>query len=57
MLRLELLGVKGNLERSLGEVVLNCSACGLDVHWVAGLGRRPGHWAHSEPAPHGAPVV
>lgn len=57
MLRLELLNVKADLERSLGELVLNCSTCGLDVHWIAGLGSRPGHWSHREPAPHGAPVV
>ena len=30
---------------------------GLDVHWVGGLGVKPGHWAHQEPAPHGDPAV
>jgi hypothetical protein len=57
MLRLELLKVKGDIERELGTFVLNCSRCGLDVHWVEGHGVSPGHWAHREPAPHGEPVV
>ena len=57
MLRLELLKVKADLERELGTWVPNCSKCGLDVHWVAGLGVSPGHWAHREPAPHGEPAV
>jgi len=38
MLRLELLNVKKELERELETLVLNCSKCGLDVHWVSGLG-------------------
>jgi hypothetical protein len=45
-LRLELLKVKADLERELEDFVLNCSKCGLDVHWVSGLGVSPGHWAH-----------
>jgi hypothetical protein len=57
MLRLELLNVKADLERELETFSLNCSACGLDVHWVRGLGVSPGHWAHGEPAPHGEPAV
>jgi hypothetical protein len=57
MLRLELLKVKADLERELGTWVPNCTRCGLDVHWVSGLGVAPGHWAHREPAPHGAPSV
>jgi hypothetical protein len=57
MLRLELLKVKAELERELGTWVPNCTKCGLDVHWVAGLAVSPGHWAHREPAPHGEPVV
>jgi hypothetical protein len=57
MLRLELLDVKADLECGLERLVLDCSDCGRTVHWVAGLGIRPGHWAHREPAPHGAPVV
>ena len=57
MLRLELLKVKADLERELEDFVLNCSKCGLDVHWVSGLGVSPGHWAHREPAPHGEPAV
>lgn len=56
-LRLELLQVKAELERELGHLVLDCSDCGRTVHWVSGLGTTPGHWAHREPAPHGAPVV
>jgi hypothetical protein len=57
MLRLELLKVKADLERELEDFSLNCSKCGLDVHWVSGLGVSPGHWAHREPAPHGEPSV
>jgi hypothetical protein len=41
MLRLELLNVKADLERELGRLVLHCTACGLDVHWVSGLGVTP----------------
>jgi hypothetical protein len=52
MLRLELLNVKADLERELGQLVLDCSSCGRTVHWIAGLGATPGHWAHREPAPH-----
>jgi hypothetical protein len=43
MLRLELLKVEADLERELEDFVLNCSKCGLDVHWVSGLGIMPGH--------------
>lgn len=57
MLRLELLNVKADLERELEDFSLNCRKCGLDVHWVAGLGITPGHWAPREPAPHGEPAV
>jgi len=57
MLRLELLNVKADLERELETWSLNCNKCGLDVHWVGGLGVSPGHWAHGEPAPHGEPAV
>jgi hypothetical protein len=57
MLRLELLNVKADLERELEDFSLNCSRCGLDVHWVSGLGVSAGHWAHREPAPHGEPAV
>lgn len=57
MLRLELLSVKADLERELGQLVLNCRDCGRDVHWVNGLGVAPGHWAHREPGPHGEPVI
>jgi hypothetical protein len=27
--------VKAGLERELGRLVLNCTACGFDVRWVA----------------------
>lgn len=57
MLRLELLTVKADLERELETWVPNCTKCGLDVHWVSGLGVTPGHWAHRELAPHGEPVI
>ena len=57
MLRLELLKVKADLERELEDFSLNCTKCGLDVHWVSGLGVTPGHWTHGEPAPHGQPVI
>ena len=53
MLRLEPLNVKADVGRELEDFSLNCSKCGLDVHWVSGLGITPGHWAHAEPAPHG----
>jgi hypothetical protein len=36
--RLELLKVKADLERELETWVPNCTKCGLDVHWVSGLG-------------------
>jgi hypothetical protein len=57
MLRLEQLQVKADLERELEDFSLNCTKCGLDVHWVSGLGITPGHWSHAEPAPHGEPAV
>lgn len=56
-LRLELLNVNADLERELGRLVLQCTACGQRVHWVPGVGVSPGHWAHREPAPHGSPVL
>lgn len=57
MLRLELLNVKADLERELGQLVFDCSSCGRRVHWIPGLGVEPGHWAHQEPAPHGEPAI
>ena len=57
MLRLELLNVKADLERELGQLRLDCSSCGRMVHWVAGLGVTRGHWAHREPAPHCEPTI
>ena len=50
-LRAELLRVKGNLERELRGWLLRCRRCNRSVHWVSGVGSRPGHWAHAEPAP------
>lgn len=41
----------------LEEFFLDCSDCGLTVHWVSGLVIASGHWAHREPAPHGEPTV
>src|SRR4249919_3777539 len=35
ILLLELPKVKADLERELEDFVLNCSKCGLDVHWVS----------------------
>jgi hypothetical protein len=56
--RLELLKVKADLERELGTWVLDCNACGMDVHWVQGISMAdPGHWGHRHPAPHGEPEV
>lgn len=57
MLRLELLKTKAALERELGRLVLDCSRCWRNVHWVSGLGVEPGHWAHAEPAPNHEPAV
>jgi hypothetical protein len=55
--RRKILKVKADLERELETWSLNCTKCGLDVHWVGGLGVSPGRWAHAEPAPHGEPAV
>ena len=56
--RLELLNMKADLERELGKLVLNCTACGQEVHWVQGISMSdPGHWGHRLPAPHGEPMV
>src|SRR5262245_55821548 len=58
MLRLELLKTKAELERGLSEFVLDCTACGMEVHWVQGISMSdPGHWGHRFPAPHGDPSV
>jgi hypothetical protein len=54
MLRLELLKTKAELERSLSELVLDCTACGMVVHWVQGVSvADPGHRGHRHPAPSG----
>jgi hypothetical protein len=46
ILRLELMKVKADLEHKLETWVPNCTKCGLDVHWIGGLGvtrgRAPG---------------
>ena len=58
MLRLELLKVKADLERELATWVLDCTACGMEVHWVQGISvADPGHWGHRLPAPHGEAIV
>ena len=57
MLRLELLNVKADLERELGQLVLDCSSCGRRAHWIPGFGVEPGRWAHREPAPHHEPAI
>jgi hypothetical protein len=50
-LRMELLKVKADLERELGRLVLNCTACGLEVHWVQGISMSdPGHWGAPLPS-------
>jgi hypothetical protein len=46
---------EGDLQREFETWSLNCTKCGLDVHWVAGLGVTPSHRAHGELAPHGEP--
>jgi hypothetical protein len=58
MLRPELLKVKGDLERELAKLVLTCTACGQQVHWIQGVSTADaGHWGHRFPAPHGVPAV
>jgi hypothetical protein len=57
MLRLELLNVKADLERELGQLVVDCTSCARRVHWIPGLGVTLGHWAHREPAPHHEPAI
>ena len=58
ILRLELLKLKGDLERELAKLVLNCTTCGQEVHWVQGISvSNAGHWGHRFPAPHAEPVV
>jgi hypothetical protein len=44
-LRAELLSVKGDLERELKTVVLDCAVCGVPAHYFGGLGVKAGHWA------------
>jgi hypothetical protein len=45
LMRLELLMTKAELERELSEFVLDCTACGVEVHWVQGISSSgPGHW-------------
>ena len=56
-LRLELLQIEAEVERSLEDHSPTCTACELDVHWVSGVGDTSGHWGHRVPAPHGGPVV
>jgi hypothetical protein len=44
LLRLELLKVKGDLERELGRWVLDCRRCNRRVHWVSGIGVTRATW-------------
>ncbi len=58
MVRIGLLKTKAELERGLSEFVLDCTACGQEVHWVQGISVSDlGHWGHRFPAPHGEAVV
>ena len=57
MLRLELLKVKAELERELEDFSLSCSKCGLDVHWVSGLGVHAGSLVACGTSAHGEPAV
>jgi hypothetical protein len=43
--------VKADLERELGGLVLECSACGRTVHWIAGLAATPGIGLTASPRP------
>jgi hypothetical protein len=54
-LRWELLRLKGDIERQLSNLLLDCKRCHRRVHWVSGVASEPGHWAHAEPAPGHAP--
>lgn len=56
MMRADLLRVKGDLERELGRLLLDCTRCGRRVHWVQDVGSDLGHWGHAEPAPKGHPL-
>ena len=50
--------MKAELTCELSKLVLNCTACGMEVHWISGVSMADaGHWGHRIPAPHGAPVV
>lgn len=56
MLQLELLNVKADLEHELGRLLLHCTACGMEAHWVQGVSMSdPEHWWHRFPVPHGEP--
>jgi hypothetical protein len=58
LIRLELLKVKADLERELGELVLDCTQCGTEVHWVQGISMAdPGPLGASFPAPHREPGI
>ena len=56
-LRWELLRVKGDLERQLSGLLLECTRCGRRVHWVSGIASEPGQGAHAEPAPSHVPEL
>jgi hypothetical protein len=52
MLRLELLKVKADLERELGQLVLDCSCCARRCTGLPVLESRQAT-GHREPTPHG----
>jgi hypothetical protein len=52
MLRIELLNMSAELERGLSEFVLDCTACGTEVHWVQGISMSP--WSLGAPLPSAA---
>lgn len=57
MLRLALLNVKAELERELGQLVVDCATCGQRVHWIPGPDVTVGHWGHRKPAPRLEPAI
>ncbi len=43
--------------RALGDIAVPPGSSRLTVHYVAGIGVTPRHWAQREPAPHHEPAV
>ena len=48
---------RSNARKAASGPSLNCSKCGLDVHWVRVSASRPDIGRIREPAPHGEPSV